>query len=68
MERSVTAGCMNGNLSGLCVEYFAFDADDITDIHFLEIFIGFFADTVPCHIGLDIALSDPAHCRRKPYP
>ena len=49
-------GSVNGNLSGLRLKYLAFQSYDITDIHFLEIFVGIFPDTVPCHIGLNISL------------
>ena len=47
---------MNGDFSGLCLKYFAFDADDITHVVFFEIFVRLFANAVSCHIGLDASL------------
>ena len=48
--------CVNGDLTGLCGECFSLYAYDITDIHFLEIFVCIFTDAVSCHINLDISL------------
>ena len=47
---------MDRLFSGLGFKHFAFDAHNITDIIFLKIRIGLFANAVPCHIGLDISL------------
>ena len=46
---------MDGDLTCLRLEYFAFQTDDIPDIQLLEILIRILADTVPCYIGLDIS-------------
>ena len=46
---------MDRDLSGLCPEHFADDADHIAHIQLLEFLIILFSDTVPCHIGLDIS-------------
>ena len=46
---------MNGNLTLLGSEHFTLNADDISHIEFLEICVGFFAETVTCHITLNVA-------------
>ena len=45
---------MDGNLTRLCLEHFSLHADDISDIHLLEILVCLLADAVPSHIRLDI--------------
>ena len=47
---------MNGNFTGLGLENRSFDADNVADIHFFESGIGFFADSVACHIALNQSL------------
>ena len=48
-------GSVDGDLSCLCLEDFAFNAHDVTDVQFLELFVGFLADPVSGHIGLNIS-------------
>ena len=47
---------MNRDLAHLCCEYKAFDADDIADIHLLEVFVGIVTELITGYIALDVAL------------
>ena len=48
--------CMNRNLTCLCLENFALDANDITDIKLLECLIGLCTQFISCYIRLNISL------------
>ena len=60
--------CMDGNLAGLRLEYFAFDADDITDIQLLECLVFLFAYAVSVQRSTGYPPEDPVRCRRRPFP
>ena len=47
---------MNGNFTGLCAEYISLNTINITNIGFLEVRIGLFADGVLRYIDLDGSL------------
>ena len=47
---------MNRDLAHLCCEYKALDADDIADIHSLEVFVGILTEVIAAYIALDVAL------------
>ena len=47
---------MDGDFSGLGLENLTLQADDIADVHLLEVLVGIFTDGIPGHIALDAAL------------
>ena len=49
------AGCMDGNLTGLCPEHLSGNSDHIADVKLFKLFVILLADTVTRHIGLDIS-------------
>ncbi len=48
--------CVNGDLTGSGSENITLDADDIADVHLLEILIVIYAEGISCNVELDVAL------------